>query len=41
MGYIHHVENFHFWSSGLGDMELNNLDQGDMELNNLGQGAMA
>ena len=32
MGYIHHVENFHFWSSGLGDMELNNLGQGPSEM---------
>ena len=25
MGYIHHAKNFHFWSSGLVDMGLNNL----------------
>ena len=28
MGYIHHAKNFQFWSSGSGDMGLNNLHQG-------------
>ena len=28
MGYIHHRKNFQFWSSGSGDMGLNNLHQG-------------
>ena len=31
MGYIHHAKNFRFWSSGLGDMGLNNLGRGTPE----------
>ena len=31
MGYIHHAKNFHFWSSGLVDMGLNNLGRGTPE----------
>ena len=32
MGYIHHAKNFQFWSSGSGDMGLNNLGQGLPEM---------
>ena len=32
MGYIHHAKDFQFWSSGSGDMGLNNLCQGPLEM---------
>ena len=32
MGYIHHTKNFQFWSSGSGEMGLNNLGQGLPEM---------
>ena len=32
MGYIHHAKDFQFWSSGSGDMGLNNLHQGLPEM---------